>query len=317
MYLLLGSFFEVMKALDPVVFTSDTYSECIQVDVSLNTPMIEVLEQIQSQLRAPGCNPPRNHSCQEILYCFPSASSGVYELLLPNGSLVQAYCDMEGTNCGNTTGWTRVAYVNMTQPGAVCPTGLTQRLFSGKSFCGRSIVGCQSAFFSAFGISYSRVCGQLRGYHYGGPDAFSSYLHNNLTTVDDNYVDGASITYGKGPRKHIWTYALGSQTNRLAVPDCPCNTGSTYHSPPYIGNDYYCESATKVFNSMKFYANDPLWDGEECTNLETPCCTYSNMPWFVKTLGETTTDDIELRVCGSDVASNEDSPLDVIELFVR
>lgn len=68
---------------------------------------------------------------------------------------------------------------------------------------------------------------------------------------------------------------------------------------------------------MKFYANDPLWDGEECTNLETPCCIHSNMPWFVKTLGETTTDDIELRVCGSDVASNEDSHLDVIELFVQ
>ena len=65
------------------------------------------------QLGPPGCNPPKNRSCQEILYCFPSASSGYYQITAPNGSLVKVYCDMEGINCGGEGGWTRVAYVNM------------------------------------------------------------------------------------------------------------------------------------------------------------------------------------------------------------
>ena len=30
-----------------------------------------------------------------------------------------------------------------------------------------------------------------------------------------------------------------------------------------------------------------------------------------------TQDDIELRVCGDEASSNEDTPLDIIELYVR
>ena len=41
------------------------------------------------------------------------------------------------------------------------------------------------------------------------------------------------------------------------------------------------------------------------------------MPWFNKTLSEITTENIELRVCGDMNAVDEDTPLQVIELFVR
>ena len=61
--------------------------------------LMETLGQVQQQLGPPGCNPPKNRSCQEILYCFPSAPSGYYQIRVPNGSLVQVYCYMEGTNC--------------------------------------------------------------------------------------------------------------------------------------------------------------------------------------------------------------------------
>ena len=40
------------------------------------------------------------------------------------------------------------------------------------------------------------------------------------------------------------------------------------------------------------------------------------MPWFVKTLNKTTTKDIELRMCSSEASSNENTPLDIIELYV-
>ena len=38
---------------------------------------------------------------------------------------------MEGTHCGGEGGWTRVAYIDMTQSGATCPQGLTQQNISG------------------------------------------------------------------------------------------------------------------------------------------------------------------------------------------
>ena len=42
------------------------------------------------------------------------------------------------------------------------------------------------------------------------------------------------------------------------------------------------------------------------------------MPWFYRVLDDMTQNDIELRVCGNEGVSNdEDTPLDIIELYVR
>ena len=64
-----------------------------------------------------------------------------------------------------------------------------------------------------------------------------------------------------------------------------------------LGNNYYCESGTYSSSSYILYADDPLWDGQNYNGHESTCCTIPNMPWFLKTLNETTTDNIELRVC--------------------
>ena len=281
----------------------------------------ETIEQVQQQLGPPGCNPPRNRSCQEILHCFPSAPSGHYQITGSNGSLPQVYCDMEGTNCGGEGGWTRVAYVNMSQSGTNCPHGLTQRNFTGKNYCGRNITGCQSTVFPTHGLSYSRVCGRLRGYQFGGTDAFNASIVEKYTSVDSNYVDGVSITYGKNPRTHLWTYAVGSLSSRHLQFDCPCNNDSSYQAPSFIGSEYYCESGVASISDNQagvFHNYDLLWDGQQCTSLEGPCCTHSNMPWFNKTLSETTTENIELRLCGDDSPTDdEDVPIELIELYIR
>ena len=131
----------------------DTLKQCGQHDPSLVEELTETLRWVQQQLGPPGCNLPQNRSCQDILYCFPSAPSGYYQIHAPNGLLVQVFCDMEGTNCGGEGGWTRVAYVNMSQSGATCPQGLTERNLSGLTLCGRNYSiystcgGCQSALF--------------------------------------------------------------------------------------------------------------------------------------------------------------------------
>ena len=70
---------------------------------------MNLLRQIKQQLLV------RNASCISILNGNPSAPSGYYHITTTNGSCVEVYCDMEGTNCGGEGGWTWVAYVNMTQ----------------------------------------------------------------------------------------------------------------------------------------------------------------------------------------------------------
>ena len=101
--------------------------------------------------------------------------------------------------------------------------------------------------------------------------------------------------------------------------NCPCNNSSGLVPPPFVGSDYYCETGDNDYSccANTFFSNDPLWDGQQCPGEEAPCCTHPNMPWFNKILSETTTEDIELRVCGSHGIANEDTPLEVIELFVR
>ena len=319
-YLLLAVGVSVVSGFTPVTYPARVSSECGQYDPLQDEQLMEALRQVHQQLGPPGCNPPRNRSCQDILHCFPSAPSGYYQITAPKGSLVPVYCDMEGTNCGGEGGWTRVAYVNMSQSGATCPQGLTQRTLSGLTLCGRNSAGCQSTVFSTLGLSYSQVCGQLRGYQFGGPDAFRSYYDSSVT-IDGTYVDGASITYGSAPRKHIWTYANGLNFGFPGLPTvvCPCNTGSGLVPPPFVGSDYYCETGDNDGNccSYHLFYSDPLWDGQQCPGVEAPCCTHPNMPWFYKTLSETTTEDIELRVCGNEGIGDEGTPLEVIELFVH
>ena len=223
---------------------------------------------------------------------------------------------MLGINCDEEGGWTRVAYLNMTEPGTTCPSGLTQTGYINinHDVCGPSSRGCDSTFFSTYSLNYTNVCGQVRGYQFGTPDAFNT----GTSDIDSYYVDGVSITYGSNPRQHIWTYAGGLTETRLDTAGCPCNNGS-YASPPpsFVGNDYYCESGTYSSWSYILYADDLLWDGQNCNGPESTCCTNPNMPWFVKTLNETTTDNIELRVCSNQGLSNENTPLDIIEIYVK
>ena len=289
--------------------------KCGQSDPLQDDQLMEALSKIHQELGPPGCNPPRNRSCQEILYCFPSAPSGYHEIRVPNGSLVQVYCDMEGTNCGGQGGWMRVAHVNMSQDGASCPQGLTQKTMSGLTLCGQSATGCEGTLFSALGLSYSRVCGQLRGYQFGGTDAFGPYNHNKDLQLYQPYVDGASLTYDTSSPKHIWTFAVGNHVT-VGLSGCPCLLHSTAQVPPYVGSDYYCETGNNAgfYNNKTFFLGDPLWDGQQCPGEEAPCCTHPNMPWFIKTLGETTTEDIQLRLCTNEF--HEETLLQTITLYV-
>ena len=140
-------------------------------------------------------------NCSQLLHAYSSAPSGYYTLQAPNGSLISVYCDMEGSNCDCKGGWMRVGYLNMSEPGANCLPGLTQRQYNNidHDVCGLPNSGTFShTFFSTQGIHYNKVCGQLSGYQYRAPDGFNG----KNVAIDSCYVDGISITYGSSPRKH-------------------------------------------------------------------------------------------------------------------
>ena len=227
---------------------------------------------------------------------------------------------MAGTyTCNGMPGWRRVAFINMTDTSYNCPTGLSLTSYS-KRTCGRSHTnsGCSSTTFSVGGLSYSHVCGRIRGYQFGANGAFYHYTQG----IDSYYVSGVSLTHGgAGMRQHIWTFAAGLTEMSGSFPrpneQCPCDTVSYDHVPAFIGNEYFCESGLHSAwnNQYILYPDDILWDGQDCTSTST-CCQFNNPPWFTKNLTNTTTDDIELRLCTDSLLRYDDVPIELIELYV-
>ena len=225
-------------------------------------------------------------------------------------------------SCNGSPGWRRVAFINMTNTSHSCPTGLNLTSYS-KRTCGRSHTthgGCSSTTFNVGGLPYSSVCGRIRGYQFGATSAF--YYADQ--SIDGYYVDGVSLTHGRGcagERQHIWTFAAGLAEATGLYPNerCPCDMSRDYLVPSFVGNSYFCESGLNsawINRQFIFYPNDVLWDGQNCIANST-CCQLNNPPWFTKYLPETTTDDIELRICTSYWPSIDDIPLELIEIYVK
>ena len=100
---------------------------------------------------------------------------------------------------------------------------------------------------------------------------------------------------------------------------CPCtniNNTVTIPIPPYVGSDYFCDTASESHYQLRFYPNDPLWDGQGYGRLNT-CCSFNNPPWFIKELPSSTSEDIEMRLCADQPRFDEDITFETIELYVQ
>lgn len=286
-------------------------------------------------------------SCRAITAA--GLSPGVY-WIRTNTDERKFFCDTKRTCCNLTGGWTQVANLRMTDPSQSC-LGEWREITSPRRTCGRhkpstnirdsskeessgwrDIASCSSAVFPVHGLNYSHVCGRLLGYQYCNTLAFWAYYHNmGATTIDDPYVDGVTITHGS-PRTHIWTFAAALHEDyegRDAV--CPC-TNPAYREtqrmvrvPTWVSRDYFCETGTTTTppNSSRectrhqsFYYSDPLWDGKGC-GQDSTCCEHHHPPWFCKKLANVTSDDIEVRICGSGYTDFGDTPIELVELYVQ
>ena len=224
---------------------------------------------------------------------------------------------MERQCCGSTGGWMRAAYLNMTDPTHHCPTGFRLTSHSKRSCERITRPGCTSLTFAVHSIKYSKVCGKVIGYQYGSPDGFRPYHKNRALTLDGSYVEGVSITHGH-PRRHIWTFSAVPDEQYANANTCPCTKTTTTYTgivPPFLGNDYFCDTGSRDSFQRRFYPDDPLWDGRGCGSTSAWGSFYSP-PWFCKELLQPTTDDIEVRVCTDFAPSNEDITIEAIELYI-
>ena len=237
-------------------------------------------------------------SCAAVLLHDPSSPSGHYWVRSSNGSAVRVYCDMT-RSCGNTTGgWMRVTELDMTNESTQCPGGLRQHDNNFRT-CGinsDSQRSCSSATFNLNGIRYSNVYGVIRAYGCGSPDGYP--ILNSFQNINSTYVDGISLTYGMTPRQHIWTFAVAHSR---------CG-----NSPSFVHNDDYC-SDIDITSSCNSNIQDIEWNGGECSQ----CCSLNNPTQFYKQLPQPTTDDIEMRLCRDESASNENIFIEMISIYVH
>jgi len=221
--------------------------------------------------------------------------------------------------CGGSTGWKRVVYLNMSDSSHQCPS-VWQEITTPFRVCGRRSTrdGCEGLTYSTGSEQYDQVCGRIIGYQLSTPDAF----RDSSRSIDSNYLDGVSVTHGS-PRQHIWSFAggLDEDSSVDSAASCPCVTGSTAKSriPWFVGQNYFCEAGITQWDTRTFIFwpnGDPLWDGQGCSPASS-CCTFNSPPWFNVRLPSPTTDDIEVRICGDLGIGDEDTPIQLIELYIK
>ncbi len=270
---------------------------------------------------------PRRHPGQ-ITPTSPESCSSTIENLAPqvdaelntliDSLLPQLQTSLSPSPCEGL-GWTQIASINMTNPSHSCPQGLVNHTYSNsnKRLCRRPLSQqeCASAFFSTEGLEYSQVCGMIKGYQYGSPEAFQDFSFSSSSlSINDHFVDGVVISRGMEPREHVWTFAAGLDETLDSNQVCPCVSNNA-QVPAFIGENYFCESGVLMHSNAQtlLYENAPLWDGCKEANQ---CCSYNNPPYFSATLPSRSCEDLEVRLCAGS-SSQEEVPVEKIELYVK
>ena len=224
---------------------------------------------------------------------------------------------LQGYSCGGSTGWRRVAYLNMSDPSQQCPS-VWREYTTPFRVCGRRsfTTSCKGLNYITGSEQYHQVCGRIIGYQLGSPESFLLSRGHSINSV---YVEGVSVTHGS-PRQHIWTFACGVDEGTCYTGNCPCVAGSHIGSiPSFVGQNYFCETGLTQWPrtyGVLYSDGDPLWDGQGCGPTSS-CCTFNSPPWFDVTLSSPTTDDIEVRICENQGSNDIDTPIQLTELYVK
>jgi len=97
------------------------------------------------------------YTCSELVTSNTNNPSSNYILLLSSGYLTNVYCDLTRTFGSNSTGWMRVAELDVNK----CPYGLNTTNFNSESICvvSEDSAGCTDIIYSVFNVNYTQVTG--------------------------------------------------------------------------------------------------------------------------------------------------------------
>ena len=199
-------------------------------------------------------------------------------------------------------------YLNMSDLSHSCPSNWNLVVIaSGKRGCDRASGGCNSDFFS-----YSLVCGRVNAYQKGTPGTFNCGWDR---------PGSVSLTHeSAGSCQHIWTFveALYEMINSQYVV-CECWSILSFPGPSKCL--LLLVTTTSVtpepdYDSGMLYEDDPLWDGQGC-GTNSACCQFNSPPCFCTTLPQSTTNNLELRICLNQGMSDEDAVIHLVDVYVK
>ena len=241
------------------------------------------------------------NSCEELGKLSLLFPSGIYRVRSYKCSFIHKYCSTNRVaSCRGVPGnWRRIAYLNTNENPVSCPDNFEVRdPNSNPPLCRRTNPnkGCSSVTYPSNGMSYSQVCGTVRIHAAGTPDGFITFRDRSM------YVDGVYFTHGvSSSRNHIWTYSAATAYGNTR--GCsPCYFQKPMNMP---GKNYTC--ITLHCDIINCYQG-VLWGNA------TQLCFGNGT--FYRQLSESTTDNIEMRVCRDERRSNEDIFISFVELFV-
>ena len=233
------------------------------------------------------------YNCSSIVKQSFTLLSGYHILTSSAGVLRRVYCDLTRTFGGNTTGWMRIAELDVNN----CPSGMRTGVVNNNTTCevSEDKAGCTEILYPSFNIEYTLITGKIRAYQLRSVDGFKNvpplinlrpHIPSNNSNISSNYLDGISITSNG---LHVWSFAAG----------CDCITDK----PSFIRDDFTCGGREGIVAHPPEY----LWESQKCD---------TNSTWFYKELPPTTAD-ISVRVCRDQARSDEDLALTVLELYIQ
>ena len=179
-----------------------------------------------------------NQTCAKIAKSSNRYSSGDYILTLSAEAIRTVYCDMTSIFGGSTSGWMRIAKLDVNN----CPQGFNTTIHKSVNTCIRSdsSAGCTEIRYSSHNVRYSNISGAVRAIASGRLYGFRNV---NLTS---NYLDGVSVSSNN---EHVWSFAAG----------CSCSSDNNIpNKPGFVGNDYICNRETNLWGYQQC-GSDSSW----------------------------------------------------------
>ena len=115
-----------------------------------------------------------------------------------------------------------------------------------------------------------------------------------MNTIEEAYiaVSVSHMAVHDNTSGHLQLLLLRLSIIKDVLAEDPCNSASV--NPSFVGGAYFSESGVNSESPTGFHSNDPLWDGEGCSNSSSPC-SFNNPPYFTKQHPSPTSDPIEAR----------------------